>query len=344
MSDGKEAIILEIQRMSTEDGPGLRTTLFFKGCPLACTWCHNPESIARAPQVQWVESKCIGCGQCVKVCPNRALTKTDHGIEIDRAVCGGCGTCVEECPSTAMELLGKRWALDELVAEVVKDRAFFETSGGGVTCSGGEATLQTPFVAAFLARLREAGIPTALDTCGLTSRENLEALLPHTDVLLFDLKLADDGAHRKFTGVGNERVLANLRFVAEYRRTHDTPSQMWIRTPIIPGATDNQENLRALGAIVARDLAGLVDRWELCSFNNLCRDKYLRLGRVWDFHEAELVTTETMDALAAAARAGGVDPAIVHVTGSTRLEQKPQTEDRPRPQVVKCCLVDGGSS
>ncbi|MDP8223148.1 MAG: glycyl-radical enzyme activating protein [Candidatus Lernaella stagnicola] len=331
------ATVLEIQRMSTEDGPGIRTTVFFKGCTLACTWCHNPESLDTRPQIQWVDSRCIGCRLCVEVCPVGALS-FDEGVRIDREKCTACGTCVEECPSTAMELLGRRWSVDDLVAEVIKDKTYYETSGGGITASGGEATMQAPFVAEFMRRLREAGVTTALDTCGQTSWGNLEAILPHTDILLYDLKLMDDEAHRTFTSHTGERPRDNLRRVAAYRRTHETPHTLWIRTPIIPGATDAPANIRAIGEFIAAELDGVVQRWELCSFNNLCRDKYLRLGMVWDFHEAELIPKATMESLAAVAADSGVDPSIVHWSGVTRLEEDAANgEEQTKVRKIDCC-------
>ncbi len=206
--------ILHLQRLSTEDGPGIRTTVFYKGCPLSCHWCHNPESISIKPQVQWMKVHCIGCHTCIEVCPQHGLSAQPDGIHRDLEVCTACGTCVEDCPSNAMEMLGKKVEIDELVTELLKDRAYFEKSGGGVTLSGGEPTLQPAFTLELLRSLKERGIQTALDTCGLCSPETLSELLPFVDVLLYDLKLADSVQHREWTGVGNERILENLKRVA----------------------------------------------------------------------------------------------------------------------------------
>ena len=331
--------VLEIQRMSTEDGPGIRTTLFFKGCTLKCAWCHNPESISPKPQLQWVESRCIGCKTCLEVCSEGALTFKPEGLEIDRDKCKGCGTCAEECPSTALELMGKTWTVDDLVNEVAKDRAYFETSGGGVTASGGEASMQADFVAAFLAGCRERGISTALDTCGQSSAEALQKILPHTDLVLFDLKEADPEKHREFTGHGYDRIRENLLLVRDYMRTHDTPRDLWIRTPIIPGATDREDNMRGLGEFIAKHLKGVVSRWELCAFNNLCRDKYLRLGLLWPYHDALLMRAEDMERLSETARQSGADPEIVQWSGATRLEKKDSndTDDSQHLRLVKSC-------
>jgi pyruvate formate lyase activating enzyme len=313
--------ILEIQRMSTEDGPGIRTTVFLKGCPLACGWCHNPESISPRPQVQWVGVNCIGCGICVKACPRNARRLDPDGVHIDRALCVGCGTCAGQCPAGAAQLLGTAWDSDSLVRELVKDRAYFEQSGGGVTLSGGEAAMQPEFCRALLRGLAEEGIQTALDTCGQLSRRDLESLFPLIDILLFDVKEMDREKHRRFTGRGNAKILENLRFAGQYAREHRRFHQFWIRTPLIPGATARAENIRAIGAFIAGHLDGVVDRWELCAFNNLCRDKYRRLGLEWDYARSPLLSREQMESFAAIAKASGVDPAIVSWSGSTLLEK-----------------------
>ena len=322
--------ILHLQRMSTEDGPGIRTTVFFKGCPLQCEWCHNPESISPQPQIQWLETHCIGCHTCLEACPNGCLSlgdpavadaaRADSPITLDRACCTGCGTCAEACPANALELLGSHVTIDELVSEVCKDRAFFETSGGGVTASGGEPTMQPDFVAAFLARLQEAGISTALDTCGLASRASLERILPYVDLILFDLKEIDPEKHRAFTGQRNEAILAALLFVRDYLAERAPGTRLWIRTPLIPGATASRENLLGLGAFLAEHLQGQIERWELCAFNNLCRDKYRRLGQPWRFASTPLLTAESLSAFEAIARQSGMDPRLVIATGATQAD------------------------
>jgi len=312
--------VLEIMRMSTEDGPGIRTTVFLKGCSLACAWCHNPESIKPGPQLQWVPTTCIGCGICVKTCPRGALAMTDSGICIDRDACRACGTCAAECPSTAMELMGAEWTAEDLAKELLKDRAYFEQSGGGVTLSGGEAALQHEFCAELLKILRNEGIHTALDTCGMVPRASLEKLLPLVNLVLFDIKEVDSEKHRVFTGSGNEKILESAKFVAAYVKEHLHPHHLWIRTPLIPGATATRENVTGIGAFIAANLEGAVERWELCAFNNLCRDKYARLGIDWEFADAKLLSREEMESFAETARASGVDPAVVSWSGSTLLD------------------------
>ena len=314
------ARLLEIQRMSTEDGPGIRTTVFFKGCSLKCRWCHNPESIAAHPQVQWVANRCIGCGTCVSHCPEGALELAPRGIVIDRQVCRNCSVCAEACPTSALERLGKKWRLEDLLVEVLKDRVYFDVSGGGITLSGGEPGLQSRFASAFLETLQAQGVHTAMDTCGLYDTSLLEQLLPGTDLLLFDLKIIDSERHRECTGHPNEKILENARHAARYLRTQSDAHQMWIRTPIIPGGTDAPENIAGIGRFIATNLEGVVSRWELCAFNNLCADKYRRLDLPWPYAGYPLPSVHQMEALADTARASGVDAEIVHWSGATKTE------------------------
>ncbi len=327
-SKGKKGLVLQILRMSTEDGPGIRTSVFFKGCPLSCLWCHNPESISPKPQIQWLHTSCIGCGNCVETCPEKALEKTADGIMINRRLCTGCGLCAEECPTTAMELLGKKWSVPDLVRELVKDRVYFEQSGGGVTLTGGEAALQHEFCLPLLKELRAVGISTALDTCGQAPQKTLAALLPYVDVLLYDLKEIDEEKHKRFTGAGNAKILENAVFAARFKKDHPYPRTLWIRTPVIPNATDTPENIAGIGRFIDENLKGAVDRWELCSFNNLCRDKYKRLGLNWTFADTELMEKTVMENLAGVAKSAAPKTNVCW-SGSTRLEKSADAKEPP---------------
>ncbi|MDR2630652.1 MAG: glycyl-radical enzyme activating protein [Spirochaetaceae bacterium] len=293
-------MILDIQRMSTEDGPGLRTTVFFKGCNLSCAWCHNPESISPRPDLFWFAQKCIGCGTCEGSCSRGVITREQGRVRFNRAQCaagtpaaGDCRRCVEACPNGAIELKGEAREVESLCGELLKDRAYFGPEGG-VTLSGGEAVLQSAVTV--LARLlKEAGLSVALDTAGAYDFRVLEGILPFVDLVLYDLKIFESALHRSFTGADNRLILEN------YRKLMERGSRVWVRTPIIEGATDSEENIAAIGRFIRE--AGPPEKWELCAFNNLCRDKYERLDLDWAYKTAGLTRKEHIKALTQTARA-----------------------------------------
>lgn len=299
-----------IQRFSTEDGPGIRTTVFFKGCPLRCAWCHNPEGLSPEPELMWYDVRCIGARECLRVCPVEALELTPFGMRIDRRRCTLCGACVSACPAGALELIGRQWTVDALFAEIAKDAVFYETSGGGVTFSGGEPMLQAEFVAALAERCRQAGIPVALDTSGAVPWERYERVLPHVDLVLYDLKLWDPARHRAGTGLDNARILDNARRMAGWG------IPMWIRTPIIPGYTADVENIAGLADFIARELPN-VQRWDLLAYTNLGQPKYHRLDRPYALEGVPLLSREEMEALHAVA-VQRVPTAVW--SGATRVE------------------------
>ncbi|HVO69972.1 MAG TPA: glycyl-radical enzyme activating protein, partial [Aggregatilineaceae bacterium] len=238
------------------------------------------------------------------------------GLQIDRERCQACGRCAEACPANAIEALGKPVTAAALVKELLKDRAFYDTSGGGVTLSGGEPTLQPDFAEALLSGLKAQGLATALDTCGACPQAVLDRLLPLTDLVLYDLKLMEAERHRAYTGLPNDQILENLLYLAEWMRRQRGRLKLWIRTPLIPGATTGDDNLRGLGRFIAECLDGLAARWELCAFNNLCRDKYERLRMDWAYADQPLMTAEALAHCAQVAKSSGVNPEIVIATGA----------------------------
>jgi len=279
-----DALILDIQRMSTEDGPGLRTTVFFKGCNLACPWCHNPESMNLKPDLNWFSDKCMGCDICRNVCPQKGITRDDNGTRFNRPLCVACGTCVQECPNAAIELKGKKMPVEKLAAELIKDRAYFGAEGG-VTISGGEPMVQHRAVLALARLLKAQGLHIAIDTAGYCDFSLFEAILPHIDLVLYDIKIFNNELHRQYTGADNALILENFNRLVKYG------AKVWVRTPIIRGATDSGDNISAIGQWIAAACAAAdnpVERWELCAFNNLCRDKYTRLDREWAYKDAGL--------------------------------------------------------
>jgi pyruvate formate lyase activating enzyme len=278
--------------MSTEDGPGLRTTVFFKGCNLACPWCHNPESIRKKPDLGWFPTKCISCNICQKVCPQKGISRNEKGINFNRALCQACGTCVRECPAAAIELKGEVMSVEKLASELLKDRAYFGTDGG-VTLSGGEIMVQHEAALALASLLKAAGLNIAIDTAGCYEFKLLEAMLPYIDLVLYDLKVFDSEAHKQIVGGNNGLILENFKQLMERR------IKVWVRTPIIKDATDSEENIAAIGSFIA-ELGGTAwwpEKWELCAFNKLCRSKYERLEREWAYNETGLTEKSHIEKL-----------------------------------------------
>lgn len=290
----------DVRRMQTHDGPGIRTTVFMKGCSLRCAWCHNPESLSIAPEVWRREESCIACGRCAEVCPTKAISAADH-LRISRPACTGCGDCVEACPTHAMRSLREEWTVDKLFASLDRDRAFLE-DGGGITVSGGEPALQWPFVSQLLERCKSAGLHTALDTCGAVHGEAFDHLLPHCDLVLFDLKIMDEESHRRWTGQGRAAIVGNLERTVRQVRARPGMA-LWIRTPLIPGATADEENIAAIADFLGSELDDAVSRWELCTFNNLCGEKYRRLDQPWPFDQTPLLERSAAGRLLEIARA-----------------------------------------
>jgi pyruvate formate lyase activating enzyme len=264
-----KGIVFDIKRGSRDDGPGIRTTVFLKGCPLHCVWCHSPESIKTDPELVFFRNRCVRCGACVNNCPEGAQEINNLERTINRYLCKHCGACTQTCYAGALEIKGCEYSADELVGIVEKDAPFFKTSGGGVTLSGGEPTLQYDFTLEVLRQCQTKRIHTALDTCGLVNRKKLITLLGFTDLVLLDIKHMDPALHFQFTGAKNNLILDNLKVISS------TGTALIVRIPLIPGHNDSDSNIRRTAA----HLQSLgICRVDILSFNDIAGSKYQWLG------------------------------------------------------------------
>lgn len=272
--------VFDIQRFSVHDGPGIRTTVFLKGCSLRCFWCHNPEGIHPQPEIQFEPEKCIGCGDCVKICEHGAQHLVDGERIYDRDCCTVCGQCIETCFAGGLSLVGKSMSVDEVLVEVLQDAAFYPSSGGGVTFSGGEPVLQTDFLHDLLVRCQSEGVHTAIETAGHYPWARLERLLPHIDMVMMDIKHMDSAQHKAATGAPNELILANARRLAA------TPVPVLFRVPVIPTVNDTPAAIHAIAQFVRElsELRGAPIPLELLQFHRLAENKYTSLGRIYKAH------------------------------------------------------------
>lgn len=295
----QKGMVFHVQRFSTEDGPGIRTTVFLKGCALRCKWCQNPESWILAPQIVWYADRCIGAQHCLSTCPKEALTLTKEGMQIDRRICDGCGACAPVCPAKAIEVLGTERSVGDVASEVIRDQPFYEESGGGVTLSGGDPLFQFQFSQSLLTRFKKDGLHTALDTAGFGKLQRFQGLVKLADLVLLDLKLLDLVQHEAYTGVPVKSILQNAKWLGSQRKS------VWVRTPIIPGFTDDQQNIASIASFI-RDLLPNVERWDFLGFNNLCIAKWQRLDMPFACAETPLISERQMAQLVETARASGV--------------------------------------
>jgi pyruvate formate lyase activating enzyme len=279
--------LFEIKRFSIHDGPGIRTTVFLKGCPLSCKWCHNPEGISAKPEIAFLEKMCTGCGACVNACPNHAQQIAREGMRLfDRQRCTVCGKCADACYPQALLLYGMDSTVDQVMEEILPDADFYENSGGGVTLSGGEPLLQADFCAELLKRCKEAGISTAIDTSGYVPWDTFQKVLDDTDLFLYDLKQMDSEMHVKYTGVPNQQILDNLKQLG----LHDKPVE--IRIPVIPGINSSYENICRTAEFL-RDIPGIIGI-KLLRYHSMARSKFAAVGRMDTMPQVESPTEEEM--------------------------------------------------
>jgi pyruvate formate lyase activating enzyme len=305
-------VVFNIQRFSIHDGPGIRTTVFLKGCPLSCFWCHNPEGRHAYAELQYHPDRCIACGACVEACPNHAHALRDGVHVFDRDRCRNSFDCVATCYSNALEIAGRAMTVDQVMEEVLRDRAFYHETGG-VTLSGGEPALAGDFAGEVLARSKAEGLHTAIETCGACQWSALEALLPVTDLVMMDLKVVPSGRHKEVTGAGNDRILENARRLAR------TEKPLIFRTPIVPSVNDSEGEIQAIVSFL-KELAGTRPgngssggatlRYELLPFHRLASDKYASLGMTYTAASLHPPTRDTMERLLTIARSNGLDARI----------------------------------
>lgn len=264
------ALIFDIKRFAINDGPGIRTTLFMKGCPLRCVWCHNPEGISPKPVKLYTKKKCIGCQSCVEICPQHNLTLTADGIK-EVGNCLLCGKCTDECPTLALQMAGKEWEMDKLMEIVEKERKVMEDSEGGVTVCGGEPLMHPDYLIALLTELKGRGIHRTVDTTLFASEQTVERVMPLADLFLVDLKHMNSEKHKFYTGVPNEQILSNIRLISA------AGARFWIRIPLIVGVNADDDNLKASADFLA-SLPNAPECVNLLVYHDVGKGKHARMG------------------------------------------------------------------
>ena len=285
--------VFNIQRYSIHDGPGIRTTVFLKWCPLNCWWCQNPESQLSGREMVFWEDRCIGCGACSTICPSGAI-QIKNGIPVtEKEKCILCGKCIEKCPALAREMIGKKITAEEIIKEVEKDLVFYEESGGGVTFSGGEPLGQSEFLEELLNACQKKKIHTAVDTSGYVSWEILNKISSKVDLFLYDLKIMDSERHKKYTGVSNELILENLKKLSSVH------NNIFVRFPVIPGINDDYQNIKEMGEFLS---SLKVTQVNLLPYHYIGVDKYRRLGRTYKLATTQPPSEEKLSEISAILR------------------------------------------
>ncbi len=290
-----------IQRYSLHDGPGIRTLVFFKGCRLACEWCENPETLRPKPQLLFIESLCIACGLCPEACPEQLISLRDKGIALDRDRCTECGACAEVCYPGALAMAGRYLSVEDIMADVRKDEPFYASSGGGLTLSGGEVLVYAAFATRLLSAAQEKGIHTAIETSGFGRWSELESIVPHTDLFLFDIKHVDPAIHRARTSRGNAVILGNLA------RLRQADARVIIRIPVIPGFSDDVQTVAAIGQLAVAHGIGEV---HLLPFHQFGQPKWDMIGRPYAFGSAGSVPEGTLAVLRESLESLGLDVSL----------------------------------
>lgn len=273
-------LIVNIKRNSLDDGPGIRTVIFFKGCPLSCVWCQNPETKSAAQELSFVKENCNECEKCMQACEQEAISKK---LVIERLKCNLCGACIETCPTGALNFVGKEYSVEELLETILKDKVFFENSGGGITLTGGEPTFHMAFLNALLMKVREHGIHACLETCGYYNRDKFnELILPYVDLIYFDIKIFDSETHQKYCGVPNEIILSNLRNLLKHQEVSVLP-----RIPLIPKITATRQNLQAISNFL--NSLG-IEELGLLPYNPMWLQKVETIGASLDYNRNRWLT------------------------------------------------------
>jgi pyruvate formate lyase activating enzyme len=279
-------LIFDIKRFAVHDGPGIRTTIFFKGCPLSCWWCHNPEGILKKQEIIYYDYKCINCGKCIDICSQNAIKKNNTTPARNHVLCKSCGKCVKICPTASQQLVGKQYSTEEIINEIKKDLIYFESSSGGVTFSGGEPLMQPIFLRDVLKQCKNKGIHTALDTSGYASKYILNSIINYVDLFLYDMKIINNNQHEKYTGMSNEIILKNLKTLESNKKN------VILRFTVVKGITDTRENINNVLNLVSS--LKKIYKIDLLTFHNV-KEKYFRLGKEYKLNNIQSPTNDEIN-------------------------------------------------